>query len=252
MYDEALRLWRELGDKRELANALYNRAYADMIDIMEGKLPPPAPGTVVPTPLLDEALEIYRELGDEGGQGNILWALASVHYFTANAATAEDWYRRSLELHRSAGNRSMEAWSLHMLGLAVIGQRRYLQAHEIIRDALRLFHEAGDVSGVTLVLDDMAIIAVGLGDRERGGRLWGAARHLQQRTGTGLADYVDQNNRLFDVPTPRDSLSEAELTALAAEGAAMSFDEVVAYALEVPVGTPSGASSSSADVEVTS
>ena len=44
-YDEALRVWRELGDKREIANALFNRAYADMIDIMGGKVPPPGPGS---------------------------------------------------------------------------------------------------------------------------------------------------------------------------------------------------------------
>ena len=233
-YDEALRVWRELDDKREIANALFNRAYSDMIDIMGGKVPPPGPGTEVSTPLLDEALGIYRELGDAGGEGNILWALGSLHYFSASAEVAESWYRRSLELHRAAGNRSMEAWSLHMLGLAIVGQRRYEDAREIIRHALRHFYEAGDVSGVTLVLDDLAIIAVGLGDLDRGGRLWGAARHLQQRTGTGLADYVDQNNRLFGVPTPRDDIPPEELQTLAAQGAAMSLDEIVAYALEVP------------------
>jgi predicted ATPase/class 3 adenylate cyclase len=234
-YGEQLALWRELGDKREIANALYNRAYADMIDIMEGRRPPPEPGSDTPTPELDEALAIYRELGDRGGEGNILWALGSVHYFTADAASAESWYRQSLELHRSAGNRSMEAWSLHMLGLSLVGQRRFTDAEEVIDHALRHFHEAGDVSGVTLVLDDLAIIAVGRGDIERGGRLWGAARHLQQRTGTALADYVEQNERLFGVPTPRDELTPDELARFAEEGAALSLDEVVAYALEVPV-----------------
>ena len=233
-YDEALRLWREIGDKGELANALYNRAYADMIDIMAGTAAPPGPGAVVPTPALDEALAIYQELGDTGGEGNILWALGSVYYFTANATEAESWYRRSLELHRTAGNRTMEAWSLHMLGLAILGQRRYLDGLEVVRHALRHFYEAGDVAGITLVLDDLAIVAVGLGDPERAGRLWGAARHLQQRTGTGLADYVQQNNTLFGVPTAKDAVPPDQLETLAAEGAAMSFDEVVAYALEVP------------------
>ena len=52
--------------------------------------------------------------------------------------------------------------------------------------------------------------------------------------GYGLADYVDQNNRLFGVPTPRDNIPADELQALAAQGAAMSLDEIVAYALEVP------------------
>ncbi len=33
-YTEALRIWRELGDKREIANALYNDAYADILPLM--------------------------------------------------------------------------------------------------------------------------------------------------------------------------------------------------------------------------
>lgn len=233
LYQDALVIWRELGDKREIANALYNRAYADMIDVMEGKVTAGAQSTAS-SRLLDEALEIYRGLDDPGGEGNILWALASLYFFTRRAGDAESWYRRSLELHRSAGNRSMEAWSLHMLGLSIMAQRRFEEAREVVRHALRHFYEASDISGVTLVLDDLAIIAVGFGDNVRGARLWGAARHLQQRTGTGLADYVEQSNELYGVPTPKDALSPEELATSSAEGAAMSFDEIVAYALEVP------------------
>ena len=231
LYTEQLRLWRELGDKREIANALYNRAYADMIDVMQGKGAPLANAS--DAPLLNEALEIYREIGDVGGEANLLWALGSVNFFTANASVAEGWYRQSLELHRKAGNRSMEAWSLHMLGLSLVNQQQFEEATEVVRHAMRHFYEAGDVSGVTLVLDDLAIIAIGLGDRERGGRLWGAARHLQQRTGTGLADYVQHSNELYGVPTPKDALPADELAPLSALGAAMSYDEIVAYALEV-------------------
>lgn len=233
-YGEQLRLWRELGDKREVANALYNRAYADMIDVMEGRVAPGL-GVLIPTPMLEEALAIYRELHDVGGEANILWALGSVHYFTKSAGAAEDAYRESLELHRAAGDRSMEAWSLHMLGLSLVGQHRFQEAREVVLHALRHFYEAGDVSGVTLVLDDLALIALGLDDAVRSGRLWGAARHLQQRTGTGLANYVERSNALYGVPTAKDSLPAEELAALAAAGAAMSYDEIVAYALDVPI-----------------
>jgi tetratricopeptide (TPR) repeat protein len=181
--------------------------------------------------MLEEALELYRELGDTAGEGNILWGLASYYYFTGDAVSAEGWYRQSLALHRSSGQRTMEAWSLHMLSLSEASQRRFDEARETGRHALRHFFEAGDVSGVTLVLDDLAIVAVASGDPDRGGRLWGAARHLQQTTGTLLADFVDKNMALFGIPRPRDILSPDELAARAAEGAAMSLDEVVAYAL---------------------
>ena len=236
-YNEALRLWREIGDKREIANALYNRSYADMIVVMGGDFAS-ASDLEPMRAMLEEALALYRELGDAGGQGNILWALGSFHFFTGDAVTAESWYERSLALHREASNRTMEAWSLHMLALSQAAQRHFEQAGEIARHALQHFFESGDVSGMILVLDDLAIVAVGNGDPERGGVLWGAARHLQRSTGTALADYVDQNNLLYGVPTPRDALSPDDLERYTREGASMSLDEIVAYALEASSGTP--------------
>jgi hypothetical protein len=186
---------------------------------------------------MEESLAIYRELGDRGGEGNLIWGLGSYYYFTANATEAEAWYRQSLELHRSAGDRTMEAWSLHMLALAIAGQRRWDDALVTARHALRHFFEAGDISGVTLVMDDLSIIAIGTGESERAGRLWGAARHLQSTTGTALADYVEQTSDLFGIETPRDSLAPEVLDGFAADGAAMWLDEVVAYALGVEDGT---------------
>jgi predicted ATPase/class 3 adenylate cyclase len=234
LYDEALTLWRQIGDKREIANALFDRAYADMMVIMGGDLNPARLSSA--RVLLDEALKLYQEIGDPSGEGDILWALGSFYYFTADAATAESWYRRSLALHRAAGNRTMEAWSLHMLAMSQLGQRQFSEAGATAREALHHFYDSGDVSGMILVLDDLAIEALGDGDEERAGRLWGAARHLQLSTGTGLADYVAQNNTLFGVPTPKDLLSPDVLERLATEGAAMSLDDAIAYAFEMPSG----------------
>jgi tetratricopeptide (TPR) repeat protein len=228
-YESALETWRAIGDKGEIANALFNRSYSDLIEIMKGRVDPDvlAGGRA----MLEEALVLYRELGDTAGEGNILWGLGSYYYFTADAATAESWYAQSLELHRASGQRTMEAWSMHMLSLSAIGQRHFDDGLANGRHALRHFYEAGDVSGVTLTLDDLAIVAIATGDPVRAGRLWGAARHLQVTTGTMLADYVDQNFDLFGIARPRDLIEPAELDRLAAEGAAMGLDEVVAYAL---------------------
>ena len=74
----------------------------------------------------------------------------------------------------------------------------------IARHALQHFQDAGDVSGITLVLDDLALIEAGAGRVERSGRLWGAARRLQQATGTALADYVEQTKRPLRRPDAAD------------------------------------------------
>jgi tetratricopeptide (TPR) repeat protein len=186
---------------------------------------------------LEEALEIYRDLGDTGGEGNAVWGLGSFYYFIADAATAEGWFTRALALHRAAGDRTMEAWSLHMLALSLIGQRRFEEGRASARHALRHFSEAGDIAGVTLVLDDEALVSTATGDLDRAGRLWGAARNLQATTGTALADYVQETSVLFGIETPDHLLPAEDLARLAAEGSALRFDELVAYALDEPLGS---------------
>jgi tetratricopeptide (TPR) repeat protein len=246
-YNEALRIWRGLGDKGEIANALYNDAYADILPLMgltgqDLTNAQKAPRHNAGRAKLEEALALYREIGDTAGQGNILWALGSYEYFTTDIAPAEHWYEESLQLHRESGHRTMEAWSLHMLALVQIGIGKFGDAAVHAREGLGLFRDAGDVAGITLILDDLASIAVSAGDPPRAGRLFGAARHLQATSGTTLAMYVEETYTQFNAPSPRSVLAPEDLDRYAAEGAAMGLDEVVAYALEDPetAGEPTG------------
>ena len=48
--------------------------------------------------MLEEALQIYRDLGDTAGEGNILWAIGSFHFFVNDMARAEAAYREALAL----------------------------------------------------------------------------------------------------------------------------------------------------------
>jgi hypothetical protein len=80
---------------------------------------------------------------------------------------------------------------------------------------------------------------VAAGDAPRGGRLYGAARHLQVTSGTMLANYAEETFEQYKAPTPRSALSPEDFKRYTAEGASMGLDELVAYALEDPV-TPVG------------
>ena len=243
-YGDALQRWESIGDKGEIANALFNDSYASILPLMgltgheltEAQKAAPFQHGL---DQLQRALDLYREIGDEAGEANILWALGSLYYFTAEADPAEHWYQQSLELHRKSGQKTMEAWSLHMLALVQVAMGKWRQATDNANHALRHFHEAGDVSGITLVLDDLASIAVTAGDTARAGRLYGAARHLQATSGTNLATYVEETYTQFKTPSPRSVLSPEDLERYGAEGAAMGLDELVAYALETPAGVPS-------------
>jgi predicted ATPase/class 3 adenylate cyclase len=234
-YDAALAVWREraasglAADRSELANALYNRAFVTVAAILWEAMTDDV-GWTGGRAMLEEALAIYRDLGDESGEANVMWGLGGFEIYNDNPAEAEGWFRRSRELHRAAGHKTMEAWSLHMLSVTMIASHRMDDAAEATDHALRHFRDAGDVGGMTLALDAHAAVAVGRGELERAGRLWGAARQLERASGTGLARW---DETVFErLPySPRRALDPAERDRLGAEGAALPLADAVAYAL---------------------
>jgi predicted ATPase/class 3 adenylate cyclase len=230
-YREALALWREIGDKREIANALYNASFPYAITAERGNPDPTGEGMA----LMTEALALFREVGDQRGVANVLWGMGNIDYFSASGDQGLSDFREALEIFERVGDRTMAAWSRHMLGSGLLRLGHFHEAGPYLRQAIRLFHDAGDVSGITLVLDDLASEAIGLGDLQRGARLWGAARAVSSAGGVGLADLVDTQFEVYDRPNMGAMMEHADLEAYAAEGRTMSLDESVAYALEMPV-----------------
>jgi hypothetical protein len=234
-YAEALAIWRELGDRPEIANALYNYSFAFAVS------PDPSKGQAQSEPdpegvaARTEAYAIFREIGDVRGQANVVWGMGNAAYFQTTGDQGEARFREALELFRSVGDVTMEAWSLHMLGSALLRQGRAGEAGEVIRHAVRHFYEASDAAGMALVLDDLHSHAVSAGDLPRAARLYGAARRLTAATGAELAGFVDDQFEHQLRPHIAGLLPAGDYERLAAEGAAMSLDEAVAYALDIPV-----------------
>jgi predicted ATPase/class 3 adenylate cyclase len=237
-YGEAVQLWREAGDRRELANALYNYSFCfsfrDDGGAMLENIDPTGEGEAT----LEEALALFREIGDEQGEANVLWGMGNLHYFKGELGASSAEFSAALPIHRRLGNQTMVAWSLHMLGSARLQLREVESARGVLTEALRLFHASGDAAGITLVLDDFASLAAAAGDAPRALRIWGAARSLSKTTGTGLASFVDEAHDQYRRPNARGMLEPAEAERYASDGAAMTLDEVVEYALEA--GEPAG------------
>ncbi len=230
-YAEALAIWEQIGDQREIVNALYNDSFRY---------------AVTPNPKLSDpdrigynqvlkALELAVSIGDERGRANVLWGLGNYLYFHDDDDRGLERFREALEIFRRIGDRTMEAWSLHMQSSALIRGGEVDESRRSAAEALRLFHAFGDVAGVTLGLDDFAALAVVDGDLPRAARLWGAARALSSAGGVAIADFVDGQYKFNHQPNARLALDPTELERFSAEGRAMSLDESVAYALETSI-----------------
>ena len=230
-YAEALEIWEGIGDQREIVNALYNNSfrYAVTEDLKNSD-----PDRIGYNGMI-RALELATAIGDDRGRANVLWGLGNYTYFHDTDDRGLAQFAEALEIFRRIGDRTMEAWSLHMVSTALIRARDVDQSRERADAALRLFHAFGDVAGITLALDDYAAIAVANADLPRAARLWGAARALSSAGGVGLADFVDAQFEFYSRPNARFILEPAELERFAQEGRAMTLDESVAYALETTI-----------------
>ncbi len=230
-YSEAVTLWEELGDVREIANALYNDSFRYAVTDDPKHADPERIGYRQ----MLRARDLAAAAGDERGRANALWGIGNYLFFHDDEDRGIGQFAEALDVFRRIGDRTMEAWSHHMLGTAQIRAGDFAESRRNSVAAMHLFHAFGDVAGITLSLDDFASLAVGEGDLPRAARLWGAARALSSAGGVGLADFVNEQYEFYSRPNARSAIDANELQRFANEGRAMTLDENVAYALEVEI-----------------
>ena len=99
-YDQALEVGARSATRREIANALYNRSFADLISLMLG-IADHEPARRAAAAARRGARRSTAEIGDARGEGNALWGLGELLLLhRGDAAGAQPWYESSLELHR--------------------------------------------------------------------------------------------------------------------------------------------------------
>lgn len=228
-YTEALELWLAIGDDAEIANAYYNASFGYAVSPAGAADPDP---TQIGLGYLEQARSIYRRIGDRRGEANALWGIGNYRYFREFPDNGVENFHSALTIFTEVGDRTMEAWSLHMLGTGLLRNGEVEEARGHLVQAMRRFHAAGDAAGITLALGDLSAIAVADGDYLRAARLRGAARNLTAVTGAQLAGLSEDLLEGGLRPTVRSHMSQADLARYGAEGAAMTLDEAVAYALE--------------------
>lgn len=222
-YREAYDLAGELDVKAERAKAAYNLSFAYMLT--GGKEHEEA------LRLLEEALAIYKALGDRASVGRAAWALGNLYGEGPNKThedhlKAKQFNLEALAEHRALGNRFDISWDLHGTGFAALKLGELDEAETAWREALQMFVEAGDSSGIVLMLSNFAELAKARGDLDRHATLVGAWTALSQRTGVGLATLwgsTEGRTLATEIPPERQAPFE--------RGLAMKTDEAIALVL---------------------
>jgi predicted ATPase/class 3 adenylate cyclase len=217
-YDECLELTRSTGDRRAIAGALYNDSFPKIVSRSD------VSGAQA---LLEEALPIYRELDDTRGVAGCLWGIGQCLYFSNSIQGAVPPLEEAIGLYRKLGDGFGLGWALFVRALVALRVQDVAIAGRLAHESLQIFSDANDISGMVIVLANLAESARLEGDPLRGARLAGAAEALRAQTGTGLGGLIGANEGWQG----RETLSEEAVANAWAEGQAMSMDRAVAYAL---------------------
>jgi predicted ATPase/class 3 adenylate cyclase len=217
-YDECLEMTRTTGDKRALANALYNAAFPNVVNMSE---------TTRPRELLEEALPLFRDLGDQASVARTLWALGNGLYFERNYPPAKSVLEEAQALFRTVDDRFGLGWANHTHGLVALKMGDVELARKDFLEALELFQEARDISGLVLQLDNLSQIIRADGDPARAARLASAAKAHQRSTGTSLGQLLsEQEGR-----TGTEGLSEADGAKAWVAGQGLTLEQALAEAV---------------------
>jgi len=172
-YEEALAIERELGDPARIAEALYNQAF------VVG-----AGGDLAPAlQLFEESLELFRYAEDELGVTRVLWMLV------LRDAVAGDWDRpiarteEAVAIWRRVGDHFHLGDGLVWLAVAYARVGRRADARSTIGEALELFQDVDNPTGILSVVLGLSFLARWDGRYEDAVRLAGAAESLREQVG---------------------------------------------------------------------
>jgi tetratricopeptide (TPR) repeat protein len=227
--EEALALFRQLGDRRGEAGALRALGAAE-IAVDRGD--PDRPGA-----LLEQALAIWRELGNQQGVAATLGNLGFLAWTRGDTVRAIERYEEALTISRAIGDRANAAVQLALLGMLAAGAGEHNRATDWLDEALVLARELRDPRIAAHAAEGLAWVAASAARAAAAARLLGAAEALFAAAGTALsppqrADHERASN------LARTALGEAGFAAAWAAGSALSLDEVAAEALALELAPP--------------
>ena len=154
---EALAVWRELGDKPGIAEALgrLGETTCNLGDRTHGKA------------LVEESLALFRELSDTRGIAYALNNLADMVSADGDLASARSLFEESVPLFEAIEDRRGLAHALDNLGGLLTAQGDYGTAESLYSKSLRLAEELGDQHAVATALRSLGGVAHHRRDHEQ-------------------------------------------------------------------------------------
>ncbi len=224
LFERALALSRELGDRQTTASCLRMMAQVrwDRSDNAGARRH------------AEESLGLFRELGDTWGISAALRMLGIISATEEKYEEARALFEESLGLARQLGDRRGVAWSLHGLdwclhgvGTVAAPQTGRDGGSNLSKEALAHFRDLGDKVGIASALLWLGLVSP---DPLRAVRLLATGETLRHAIGTFIpAAYRAAHAKRLEAL--KQELPESTFTSEWAKGCAMSLEEAITYVL---------------------
>ena len=221
MMEEALAIWRQLGNLPEVALALEGIGWTQFI----GGEDEAALRT------FEESMRIQQTQGDPVSINRAMVGVAQMLVALSRVEEARPMAREIIAFSHARGDRNNEHFGWHYLADCALIDGNYPESLELYQESLRHAQAIGDRLEVSFEVQGVAMSLAGLGRADEAVRLEAAASAELQRLG------VDVHLRFWDalierhIGGARRALGEDAAARRRDEGRAIGFDETTATAL---------------------
>ena len=238
-WEQALNIYREIGDRQGEANALggLGIAYASLGDYPKA------------IEFLQQSLAIARDIGDRQWEAGSLGNLGIAYASLGDYPKAIELHQQSLAIARDLGDHRGEASSLGNLGNAYFSLGDYPKAIELHQQYLAIARDIGDRQGEAYSLNNLGFALLELGQFAKAEtQLFSAIQVLESLRASELSD-ADKVS-LFETQTRTYQLLQQSLIAqkqpdktrqalvVSERGRARAFVELLANPQATPQATP--------------
>jgi tetratricopeptide (TPR) repeat protein/predicted Ser/Thr protein kinase/transposase len=154
---EAITIWRHIGQKRGLAFSLnaMAAAQASLGDTKDA------------LPNFQEALQIRREIGDKRGLGDTLIDMGNFSDDRGDHDQALKMYKEALELERDIGNESLQAICLNNIGSVYSEKGQYDDALTYFQQVLQLREKSKLPQDIVVAVQNLGQLLGGMGQYDK-------------------------------------------------------------------------------------
>lgn len=183
---------------------------------------------------LEKNLALARETGDKIGLNYAYSGLGEVAVRLGQYHRASDLLEKGLSLSRERGDIWMEATILGSLGWVALHLRNFDQVRNLLGDSLTLRMDIGDDGGIAWCLEKLAEVAILEGGYQKAVKIFASAASLRIPI-YSVIDPVDQPEYERFFSGLHSELDQKTFMACWEEGIAMHLNDMVVYALSEPV-----------------